>query len=175
MDNSDIKHILDYKQLSLAERRFVIELLAAMRTPSEIQQSFSAFNNGTKTISIQAIKQVEKEHIYEVRTQNELYLKHIEGNPLAHRRIRLDIYNKVVTDAFKEIIEKYIQNPNDESFEGIPMKRDYGSIIRALDAARKEMQDHAEENKPIPIVMEEKEKPIEEDNSNKPFGGWTLE
>ena len=83
------------------EITFVIEKLGAMQNYVETQEEFFEFTDKTKKIPKSVIQQIELKFNDKIKRQNELYLTYIDGNPLAHLKIRLDIAYKILQDSLK--------------------------------------------------------------------------
>lgn len=70
------------------EITFVIENLAAMCPIDEVQELFFKFTNEAKRISGSEVQQIQLRHGARIKRQNEIYLSNLEGNPLAHLKVR---------------------------------------------------------------------------------------
>lgn len=70
------------------EVTFIIESLAAMQTSEEVQEGFRNFTNGQKVLPGQVIQLIQLKFADKIRRQTEIYLNNIQGNPLAHLRVR---------------------------------------------------------------------------------------
>ena len=128
------------------EISYVIELLGAMATIAEIQQKFKEFTEGQKTISPKTIQSISIRFAKRIEDSNKKYLKNIDGNPLAHLRIRLDILDKIVKDCVQYKFMKSFRTDSGFATELVP---DYPTALNALKQAMTEMH-KKEENDNAP-------------------------
>ena len=117
-------------EFSPGEITYVIELLSAMCPVDEIQDMFLKFTNGVKPIPGQVIQQIQLKYADKIRRQNEMYISNVDGNPLAHLRVRLDIAYKILRDALKPEPSHTLKKSNDE-YE-IVYKIDRTNALNAL-------------------------------------------
>lgn len=122
------------------EVTYVIELLAAMTPTDEIQELFFKFTNEQKRIPGPAIQQIQLRYSDRIRRQNEIYLANVNGNPLAHVKVRLDIAYKILRDSLRQRPSHTIKRGEDD-FE-VVMKADN---VTALNALKLAMQDLAKQ------------------------------
>lgn len=82
-------------EYTAGEIAYIVELLAAMISYEEVKELFIKFSEGKKVTS-STLQQIQLRFSDKISTQNEIYLKNIEGNPLSHLKIRLDIAYKIL-------------------------------------------------------------------------------
>jgi hypothetical protein len=122
--------------LEPAEVGYVIELLAAMSTPDEIKEKFINFTEPAKAISFKTIQKIAMKYSKDIAERNKTYLEYVEGNPLAHRRVRMDILERIVKEAMTLRPSHSVRLGDD--FEMV-MKADFPSALNALKLAAAEM------------------------------------
>lgn len=120
--------------LSAPKLTYLIELLAIPgQSLSEIKDKYEKFFRETANGEI--ILLVKGTYSKEIAEKRESYLSSIGDNPLSHRKIRLDIYNRIVEAAMEphETWQKV-----DKEWKSV-VKQDLPSALRGLDSARQEM------------------------------------
>lgn len=79
----------EFGQFSIAEVTFIIEMLAALLPLNDLQEAFFKFTNSKRALPGPVIQQIQLKYADKIKRQNELYLSNVQGNPLAHLRIRI--------------------------------------------------------------------------------------
>ena len=128
--------------LTSGEITFIIELLAAMKTSEEIQEAFMKFTNGEKKLSGSTIQQIQLKYADRIKSKNKAYLNNIEGCPLAHAKVRLEIAQEVIRDSMVKRSSRTMKITNDEGEDIIvpeDPKMDGPTILNALKYALAEM------------------------------------
>lgn len=115
------------------EITYVIELLAAMASETEIKKKFFEFTYPGKVISGKTIQKISLRFAKQIRERNEAYLRNIKGNPLAHPRIRLDILYRIVEDSLIQRPSHSVKVSNEE-YE-VVTKADNPTAINAIKLA----------------------------------------
>lgn len=87
-------------EYTAGEISYVLELLAAMCSTEEIKELFLKFSEG-KRITNSTIQQLQMRFADKIAIQHALYINNIEGNPLSHLKIRLDIAYKILRGLFE--------------------------------------------------------------------------
>lgn len=141
--------------LEPGEVSFIIELLAAMAPMSEIKNRL--FELSGKIISEKTVRKVQIRYANVVQEQMKAYLNNIEGSPLAHPRIRLDLLYRIVQDCLTQRPDKSIR-VDPENFE-VVSKADNSTAVQAIKLAAQDMA--ALEN----IKIQKKDKGIDDDDS----------
>jgi hypothetical protein len=133
------------------EVTLIIELLSALVPIDEIQERFALFTGDMKKVSGSAIQQIQLRYSDRIRKQNDMYLKNIDGNPLAHMKIRLDIYYRILRDSLKQRPSHSVKHGED-SYE-LVLKADNPTALNALKLAMQDMAKQREldllENKKV--------------------------
>lgn len=126
----------EFGDYSSGEVAYIIELLSAMQTPEEIQEAFYRFTEGRRGVRGEVIQMIQIRFSDRIKRQSEVYLNNIEGNPLAHLRVRLDIAYKIMKDSLRLRPSHTIKRGEDD-YE-VVMKSDN---VTALNALKLAMQD----------------------------------
>lgn len=108
----------------------------------EIQELFFKFTNEKKALPGAVIQQIQLRYAEKIKKQNEAYLKNIDGNPLAHLRIRLDIAYKIVRDSLKERPSHTVRLSEDEL--EVVFKADNPTAINAIKMAIQDLNKREE-------------------------------
>lgn len=130
-----------FDNYEVGEIAYVIELLAAMCTPEEIKDKFFSFTEPGKVISHKTIQKIAMRYSKQISERNAIYLKNLNGNPLSHRRVRLDVLQRIIKECLTSRPSHSIRVGDD--YEMV-MKADHGNAISALKLVLQEMDKQEE-------------------------------
>lgn len=145
--------------LSPGEITYIIELLAGFKDYEEVCALFFEFTEGEKRLPKKAIQQIQLKFSDKIKRQNELYLTYIEGNPLAHLKVRLDIAYKILKDSLK-LKPAFTIKVGDGEYETV-MKADNVTALRALQLAMNDLNKREELD-----IEQKKNAPLDQTNSS---------
>lgn len=135
----------EYGEYSTGEIAYVIELLAAMRPVDEVQELFLKFTNNIKGLPGAVVQQIQLKYSDRIKRQNDMYLSNINGNPLAHLRVRLDIAYKILRDSLVDR-PSHTLKVGEGDFQ-VVNKKDNPTALNALKLAMQDMAKHEEEER----------------------------
>ncbi len=128
--------------LSTGELTCIVELLGALKTYEEVQDAFYSFCDKEKSVSKNVIQQVQLRFADKIKAQKQLYLENIEGCPLAHLKVRVDIAYKILQDSLKQR-PAYIIKVGADKYETI-YKADNITALRALQLVMQDLNKREE-------------------------------
>lgn len=131
-----------------AEIAYIIELLAAMSSTKEIQNKVREFTTPPKALGIKTLQKIQLRFAKQIRERNEAYLRNVEGNPLAHQRVRLDILQRIIDDCLIQRPSHAVKTGED-NFE-VVTKADNNNAINAVKLAMTDI------NKSQELALEKK-------------------
>lgn len=148
-----------------SEIAYVIELLAAMCTVQEVKKKFFEFTYPGKDISAKTIQKISLRFAKKIRERNEAYLRNIQGNPLAHQRVRLDILHRIIEDSMKQRPSHSVKIADDQ-YE-VVTKADNPTAINAIKLAMTDLN----EREKLDMTREKLKLEQESEEDFEDFGG----
>lgn len=157
-----------YGNYTHGEIVYIIKLSAALRPVEEIIDRFYTFTGRDKRVTGDIVLEIQADFTNRITRESEIYLKNIEGNPLAHDRIVLDILWDIVRECRKPMPSHTIKIADNQY--DIVEKCDNDTAIKAIKLAI----DHLNTKKKMSIEEERRKPPVVETVKEDEPMGWEI-
>lgn len=141
-----------YGDFTRGEIIYIIQLSAALQSNDEIEEKFHKLTKGQKSIKGTQIIEIQADFSSTIAKKSEIYLKNINGNPMAHPRIILDMCLELYKECRKKTPSHTIKISH-EAYEVVE-KEDLKTALAAVKLAKD-------------FTMELKKLELEKEKANK--------